>query len=681
MHFLNPYFLFGLIAIAIPIIVHLFNFRKYKIFYFSNTRFLQSILQQTNRQSKLRKLIILFLRILAIAAIVLAFARPYIPNSDAENSGANACIAIYVDNSFSMESEAVNGNLLDEAKEKAKAIAQAYQTSDKYMLVTNDFEPKHQQFLSQDEMIQEIDEITVSPVTKTINEVFSYVSRYLNRQNAASKKIYYISDFQMATMDMEKLAVDTNIKISLIPLRSNKINNLYIDTLWIDCPSPRFKQQATVHAVVKNTSEETVEKLPVRLFVNKSQKALATIDVPAKGFAEAQLNFVISEQYIQSAYVEITDQPLIFDDKMYFAFSASPQSAVLLIYDQKENPFIHALFASDSEVVYQNTSYKNINYDILKNQNLIIVEQMSNIPTGFIQEITQYVQQGGNLLIVAPATEKTYNNALNQALGVTSFGLLNDSKTAVSALNLQSSLYKNVFEKYPENIDLPVVFQYFVADKSVSANKELLMRLENGDDFLLAQKVDEGNVYLLAVALNESFSNFQQHATFVPTIYNMSWGSNFQNPLYNVIGSNTGFKLSKMHLSNEAVLEIKSVNNLHAFIPEMMRNMQGVQLLVRNQIRDAGNYLIYDKDSVIAGISFNYNRKESDMSFLREKDIQEYLKQNSLKNISLMDIQNKSAAVIAQQVNSAGTLLHALFVVLALLFLLAETVLLRVWRV
>jgi len=317
---------------------------------------------------------------------------------------------------------------------------------------------------------------------------------------------------------------------------------------------------------------------------------------------------------------------------------------------------------------------------VIKEQNLIVVEQMENIPSGFVQEIVQYVEQGGNLLILPSSTDKTYNNALNQALGVASFGSLIENKTAVAFLNLQSSLYKNVFEKYPENINLPTVNQYFAADKSVSENRESLMRLENGDDFLFVQKVGEGNVYLLAVALNEAFSSFQQHATFVPTVYNMSWGSSFQNPLYNTIGSNIGFKMSKFQLSNEAILEIKNLSNTQSFIPEVMRNMQGVQLLVRNQIRDAGNYLIYDKDSVIAAISFNYNRKESDMQFLSQKDIQEYIAHSPLKNLFLMDIQHKSAAVIAQQINSAGTQLYSLFVILALLFLLTETVLLRLWK-
>ena len=168
---------------------------------------------------------------MAISAIVFAFARPYIPNSAVQNASANSYVVVYVDNSFSMESESVSGNLLDDAKEEAKAIAQAYQTNDKYMLVTNDFEPKHQQFLSQDEMVREIEDIAVSPVTKTINEVFSYISRDLNKQNTASKKIYYISDFQTANLDREKLAVDTTISVYLSPLKSNRINNLYIDTL------------------------------------------------------------------------------------------------------------------------------------------------------------------------------------------------------------------------------------------------------------------------------------------------------------------------------------------------------------------------------------------------------------------------------------------------------------------
>ena len=81
MEFVNPGFLYGLFAISIPIIIHLFNFRRFKKVYFTNVSFIKELKQQTQKQSRLKHLLILLMRILAITAIVLAFAQPYIPVS------------------------------------------------------------------------------------------------------------------------------------------------------------------------------------------------------------------------------------------------------------------------------------------------------------------------------------------------------------------------------------------------------------------------------------------------------------------------------------------------------------------------------------------------------------------------------------------------------------------------
>ena len=77
MSFIHPAFLWGLLAVAIPIIIHLFQFRRYRTLYFSDTRFIVELQTEQKRQSQLKKLIILTLRILAIIAVVLAFAQPY----------------------------------------------------------------------------------------------------------------------------------------------------------------------------------------------------------------------------------------------------------------------------------------------------------------------------------------------------------------------------------------------------------------------------------------------------------------------------------------------------------------------------------------------------------------------------------------------------------------------------
>ena len=680
MQFVNPYFLFGLFALAIPIIVHLFNFRKYKLFYFSNTRFLQELLQKTNKQSRLRKLIILSLRLLAIAALVFAFARPFIPTKESENTNAGAAyIVIYVDNSFSMENDAVKGNLLHEAKEKAAAIADAYRESDKYMLITNDMEAQHQQFLSRDDFKQILEEVETSSSSQTIENIHAYGLRDMNRQNTENKFFYFISDFQQSTSNLASIKADKSVNTYLVPLEANKISNIYIDTLWLNSPAPRFGQQASIHAIIRNTSGNDIEKLPVKLFINNSQKALSSIDIAAGGYAETQLNFVVSDEFIQNGYVEILDNPIIFDDKLYFSLSATAQSYILSLYDNAENRYLKALFAADSSISYQSISLKNVNYSSLKEQDLIIVEQsQEEMSSGLIQELVQYVHQGGNLLILPSSQATIYHNGLNNALGVSNFGKLNTEKTAISKLNLQHGLYKNVFEKYPENINLPTVFQHFEPSQAITGNKETAITMENGNDFLISHKVENGNVYLLAVSLNEKFSDFQQQAIFVPTLFNMSLSDNLQNNLYYTIGQTHNIILKNTNITGDNVLEIK--NNNYAFIPELARNILGTQLYIHNQVKDADNYLLYDKDSVLMGLSFNYNRKESEMDFLSVEQIKEQIAQYSLENFNLLDIQHKSSEVIKQQISSSGTSLYFYFVLLALLLLLTEVVLLRIWK-
>ena len=109
MTFLHPAFLWGLTALAIPIVVHLFNFRRYRTLYFSNTQFLKELHEETRRQSQLKKWIILFLRMAAITSLVLAFAQPVPKTTDSPFQHGNAYVQLYIDNSFSMENQAEQG--------------------------------------------------------------------------------------------------------------------------------------------------------------------------------------------------------------------------------------------------------------------------------------------------------------------------------------------------------------------------------------------------------------------------------------------------------------------------------------------------------------------------------------------------------------------------------------------
>ena len=140
MTFAHPSILWALFALAIPIIVHLFDFRRYKKLHFSDNYFLQELTNKNKKQRQLRKFIILCLRMLFIASIVIAFAKPYL-KKDSGSAVVNQFdyVTIYIDNSFSMEIEDGKTNRLEMAREKAKSIVNAYKFGMNFRLVTNDF--------------------------------------------------------------------------------------------------------------------------------------------------------------------------------------------------------------------------------------------------------------------------------------------------------------------------------------------------------------------------------------------------------------------------------------------------------------------------------------------------------------------------------------------------------------
>ncbi|HRH39956.1 MAG TPA: BatA domain-containing protein, partial [Flavobacteriales bacterium] len=79
MAFLYPAFLWALTALAIPVLIHLFQLRRFKRLEFSDVRFLKEVSQQTRSRKKVRHWLVLIARLLALTCLVLAFAQPYIP--------------------------------------------------------------------------------------------------------------------------------------------------------------------------------------------------------------------------------------------------------------------------------------------------------------------------------------------------------------------------------------------------------------------------------------------------------------------------------------------------------------------------------------------------------------------------------------------------------------------------
>src|SRR6201985_1403610 len=218
MHFLYPAFLFALTTLAIPIIIHLFNFRRYQKVYFSNVQFLKDVQEQQSHRRNLKERLILASRLLALTFLVLAFARPFIPGKNSINAGKQQAVSIFVDNSYSMQTLNKEGTLLDEAKRRTKEIASAYNINDRFQLLTQDFEGKHQRLLSRDEFNDAVDAVKISPQSRSLQQIVSRQQSLLNTQQGSLRSAYVISDIQKNMTDGKAVKTDDGIHFNLIQL-------------------------------------------------------------------------------------------------------------------------------------------------------------------------------------------------------------------------------------------------------------------------------------------------------------------------------------------------------------------------------------------------------------------------------------------------------------------------------
>jgi len=677
MKFVNPYFLFAFASIAIPVIIHLFNFRRFKKIYFSNVEFLKELKQETQKKSKLKHLLILASRILALICLVLAFAQPYIPVKENKINAKGNLLSIYIDNSFSMQALSSKGTLFDDAKSKALEIANAYKSTDLFQLLTNDFEGKHQNYVSKEEFLQMLNEIEISPSFRKLSEIVTRQNDLFSTMNSKGKKAFIISDFSKAGTDIVNIKADTSVDVNLIPLSSNKTDNLYIDSCWFSSPVLQMNKQVQLNVLVKNSSENEAEKIPVKLLINGKQKSVASIDIPANSQAVVKMPYTIAGKGAQLGAVEIIDYPVIFDDKFYFSYNVSESIPILSINDGFESIYLNSLFGKDSAFVYKKADVNKLDYSLLQENKLIILNELKSLSSGLVQELQQYVKNGGSLLVF-PSTDADIDNYKNflLALGSISYSTKDTSRTKVSSINIDHEIFKDVFDKIPENIDLPIVKTHFKFSSKTFSADEFIMKMQNGESFMISEKSGKGKVYLSSVPLNISCSNFVKHAMFVPTLYNIALFSGTSNKLYYTIGADEAIEVTNVKIKNDLTFKISNKSKNFEIIPENKNVDQQTFIYPHDQIKEANNYVLLNVEDTVAGISFNYDRKESELKSCSISEIESLIKEKDLKKFNVLDLKNKPVSKVLEELNQ-GIRFWKIFVILALLFIAIEAALLR----
>ena len=675
MAFLYPGFLFALLAMAIPVIIHLFNFRQYKKVYFSNVQFLKDVQKQQSSRSHLKNRLILAARLLALAFLVLAFARPFLPSGNAESARQHA-ISIFVDNSYSMQTLNREGSLLDEAKRRAKEIAAAYGINDRFQLLTQDFEGKQQRFLNRDEFNQAVDEVKISPQSRSLQQILDRQEALFELDKKTVPISYLISDFQK-NLAKNSIRASNNLKVTLVQIKANPLPNIAVDSVWL--LSPLHQPNAAEKLVIRlhNYGNEKAQKVPVKLLINGQTKALGSYDLNAKSARQDTLSFSGLKAGWQKGEISLNDNPVTFDNHFYFTFRVQQQLPVLQIADQVPNKYLSAVFASDAFFKADFSSSGNVNYSGLNHYPVIYFSDVKEVSAGLAQQLQNYVKQGGTL-VVFPAVDAnlpSYQNLLQPLNADYPVKLVADS-TKVTSINLKHQLFKDVFEKMPENPSLPQIRKYYQVRSDQHNLRNNLLELPGRTSFLSVYNSGKGKVYLSAVPLDETFSNLPHHALFVPLLFRMALLSGHNQPLFYTLGENELMEIAPIAKMDEKPLHLQK--GQISLIPDVRQVNGNTVLYVADQVHETGNYQLTRKDSVLAQIAFNDNRQESDLNYLSGQELKEYF--SAVKTVSYLPAGGLSLTKQVAEVN-LGVQLWKLCLILALLFLAAEVLLIRFYKV
>lgn len=603
MHFKHPEILYFLFLLVIPILVHLFQLRKFKKTYFTNVKLLKELQQQTQKSSTIKKWLLLATRLLLLAFLILAFAQPFFKAKD-EASKQNELI-ILLDNSFSMQAKGANGELL---RKSVQDILENIPENKEFSLLT-----------TSDIFWDTNSKAIQSDLQKLKYSSYEFQPQYLiskvdaKKPNAAKDYIIISDGIGFTEKELEKFNTETTF-LSLS--KAENTSNVALTKVDISAITDNF-YEITIGLQQFGTNEN---EIPLTITENENTIAKTQIKFSA---ATESVKINIPKKAI-SGKISIEDGSLPYDNNFYFSIEEPKKQNVLIIGNETKNAFLERIF-NGSEFETTVTTFDQLNFNNIENQQTIILNELEEIPQSLQNTLSVFYKNGGNLVIIP--TEKMNISNVNSALknwSSIAFSSLDNQEKLITKINFNHPLYKNVFEKKISNFQYPKVNSSF----AIQGNAFSVLQYEDGSNFLASTTNSLGNLYVFSSPINKENSNFQNSPLIVPTIYNMGINKGNTSQSTFTISENESVVLNAI-LSKDEVLSVSNEN--YSFIPMQQILNDKVKLSFGDYPEQNGNYSVTQKNNTIAKLSFNYPRTESNLTVQDEANFSTFTKINSVQ--------------------------------------------------
>lgn len=611
MQFKYPELLWALLLLIIPIVIHLFQLRKFKKTPFTNVKLLKKVVSESRKSSSIKKWIILCTRLGLIAALVIAFAQPFEASRSALQEKE---YVFYLDNSFSMQTKVQGGTLLQSV---VQDFIKNVPKEERFTLFTNN--TVYADVTLQD-LQNELLQLPTSTNQLTIKEIILSAETYFKNEPGVRKNTILISDFQtsMGPLPVDSLSKNSlhYIKPNLPPSSNFSIDSVYLSTLENDL----------VELTAELSSNNDAETSAVSLY--NGDKLIAKTAAKFNKNKKASVRFSIAGNSSIIGKVVLSDNALTYDNQFFFNID-TPEELKVLSLGSADTDYLSRIF-TNPEFSFTTSNLAQFNYATIENYNLIVLNELTSIPTALTTAVLSYTDNGGNIIII-PAKDidiTTYNQLAKNYFNTRYDRKLNQEIKIANVL-FDHTLYKNVFEKRVTNFQYPIVnSSYGIITSSPTA-----LGLQNGTPFLTGG----ANAYFFTASLSPDNSNFKNSPLIVPTFYNMGRNSLKIPQLYSTLGESTTVEIP-ISLSKDNILTL--VKGTETIIPQQRLLPKKVTLSFEENPKTDGTFRVENNGVSLRNISFNYSRAESVLSYLnldgkvehRHQNVSSFFEEGKKKN-------------------------------------------------
>jgi len=551
--FLNAVMLAGISAAVLPIVLHLLSRARYRRVEWGAMMFLEDTETRQVDRSRLAQYLLLLLRILAIATIATAFARPISRHAFGPSDGQRLAAAIVIDASPSMTHPEQSATRLDLARRAALGILGHLRRGDQVALVvlgrpgdrdsglTTDLQDVASKLASLESAMSGADQADGVRRAEALLDVAGDVPR----------EIYLVGDRQQSAWKNIESLEDRSKKrtrVIAVPVGSTENANAWIDSIHLTGAPAIAGQQAEIELRIRNGGSVARSDLPVTITLDDKELDATRVYV-APGATEV-VRRPITLGKPGSVVVKATSgaSGMTSDDTALLAIDVSEPIRVTVISGESKSqlatspakdysgesdylrlaltPILTGKKRGDDPFKFRVLSVEEWPELETKKDRVVVLSDVGSIDAPRLRALEQFVFAGGGLLLAPGAKSdlKAWNDQLfRDGQGLAPAGIESVKSAGDEVVRLIGiSTAHEIFGFYAGRPDpLPPVSVIRWTKLLPQSSAGVLASLQSGDPLLVQKSFGRGRVAAIAIPLDADWSNFAYSNLYLPTMQSL----------------------------------------------------------------------------------------------------------------------------------------------------------------